>query len=55
MANFADEPTVTTRHAHAEGRSRDAITRLTGRQPHGVRVDLTEAGDHYDIVVWAPK
>jgi hypothetical protein len=55
VANFADEPGVTTRRAHAEGRSRDAITHLTGRQAHGVRVDLTEAGDHYDIVVWAPK
>jgi hypothetical protein len=55
VANFADEPSVTTRRAHAEGRSRDAITHLTGRQAHGVRVDLAEAGDHYDIVVWAPK
>ncbi|HLZ74565.1 hypothetical protein [Phenylobacterium sp.] len=55
VANFADEPGVTTRRQHAEGRSRDAITHLTGRQAHGVRVDLTEAGDHYDIVVWSPK
>ena len=37
------------------GRSRDAITHLTGRQAHGVRLDLSEAGDHYDIVVWSPK
>jgi hypothetical protein len=55
VANMADEPGVTTRSAHAEGRSRDAITHLTARQAHGVRLDLTEAGDHYDIVVWLPK
>jgi hypothetical protein len=55
VANMADEPRVTTRSAHAEGRSRDAITHLTARQAHGVRLDLTEAGDHYDIVVWSPK
>jgi hypothetical protein len=55
VANMADEPRVTTRNAHAEGRSRDAITHLAGRQAHGVRLDLTEAGDHYDIVVWSPK
>ena len=55
VANMADEPGVTTRNAHAEGRSRDAITHLTARLAHGVRLDLTEAGDHYDIVVWSPK
>lgn len=55
VANIASEPGVTTRNAHAEGRSRDAITRLTARQAHGVRFDLTEANDHYDIVIWAPK
>jgi len=55
VANMAAEPGVTTRKAHAEGRGRDAITRLTAKQAHGVRLDLAEAGDHYDIVVWAPK
>jgi hypothetical protein len=55
VANMADEPGVSTRNAHAEGRSRDAITHLTARLAHGVRLDLTEAGDHYDIVVWSPK
>jgi hypothetical protein len=55
VANMAAEPGVTTRKQHAEGRGRDAITRLTARRSHGVRFDLTEAGDHYDIVVWAPK
>ena len=33
VANMADEPRVTTRNAHAEGRSRDAITHLTGARP----------------------
>ncbi|MGZ3375854.1 MAG: hypothetical protein ACXU8S_04590 [Phenylobacterium sp.] len=55
VANMAAEPGVTTRNEHAERRSRDAITHLTARQAHGVRFDLTEAGDHYDIVVWSPK
>jgi hypothetical protein len=55
VANMASEPGVTTRNQHAEGRSRDAITRLTARQAHGVRFDLTEASGHYDIVVWSPK
>lgn len=55
VANMAAEPKVTTRGEHAEGRRRGAITHLTARRAHGVRFDLTEAGDHYDIVVWAPK
>ena len=55
VANMAAEPSVTTRNQHAERRSRDAITRLAAKQAHGVRFALTEAGDHYDIVVWAPK
>ena len=55
VANMAAEPQVTTRAAHAEGRGRDAITHLAARRAHGIRFDLTEAGDHYDIVVWSPK
>ena len=55
VANMAAEPVVSTRNAHAEGRSRDAITHLTARRAHGVRFDLTEASGHYDIVVWSPK
>jgi len=55
VANFADEPLVTTRDQYAEGRSRKAITHLTASLVHGVRLDLAEAGGHYDIVVWAPK
>jgi hypothetical protein len=55
VANMAAEPQVTTRNEHAEGRGRDAITHLTARRGHGVRFDLTEASDHYDIVVWSPK
>ena len=55
VANMAAEPKVTTRNAHAEGRSRDAITHLTAKRSHGVRFDLTETGDHYDIVVWQAK
>jgi hypothetical protein len=55
VANMADEPRVVTRNAHAEGRSRDAITHLTASLAHGARLDLAEAGDHYDIVVWSPK
>ena len=55
VANMAAEPAVTTRGEHAEGRGRKAITHLTARRAHGVRFDLAEAGDHYDIVVWAPQ
>src|SRR5438270_8446606 len=43
VANMADEPKVATRNQHAEGRSRDAITHLTARLVHGVRLDLSEA------------
>lgn len=54
VANMAAEPVVATRNQHAEGRSRDAITHLSAKV-HGARLDLSEAGDRYDIVVWAPK
>ena len=52
---LAAETQVTTGGEHAEGRGRKAITRLTAKLAHGVRVDLNEAGGRYDIVVWAPK
>jgi len=52
---MAAEPQITTTDEHAERRSRKAITRLAARLAHGVRLDLTAAGDHYDVVAWAPK
>lgn len=52
---LAAETLVTTGGEHAEGRSRKAITRLTAKLAHGARVELSEAGGRYDIVVWAPK
>jgi hypothetical protein len=52
---MAADTQVTTRGEHAEGRGRKAITRLTAKLAHGVRLDLNEAAGRYDIVVWAPK
>jgi hypothetical protein len=54
VANMAADPQVTTRNEHAERRSRDAITHLTAKV-RGARLDLSETGGRYDIVVWAPK
>ena len=52
---LAADTQVTAGGEHAEGRSRKAITRLTAKLAHGARVDLSQAGGRYDIVVWAPK
>ena len=48
-------PQVATRGEHAEGRNRNAITHLTAALSHGARLDLSESGGRYAIVVWAPK
>ncbi|HEY0438409.1 MAG TPA: hypothetical protein VGC92_17340 [Phenylobacterium sp.] len=53
--SMAADPQVTTRAEHAEHRTRKAITHLAAKLAHGVRVDLSETGGRYDIVVWAPK
>jgi hypothetical protein len=54
VANMAADPLVVTRNEHAEGRSRDAIAHLTAKVG-GARLDLSETGRRYDIVVWTPK
>jgi hypothetical protein len=55
VETLAASPQITTRPQHAERRSRNAITHLAAGLAHGARLDLTETGGRYDIVVWAPK
>ena len=55
VETLAASPQITTRPEHAERRSRNAITHLAASLAHGVRLDLSETGGRYDIVVWAPK
>lgn len=55
VETLAASPQVTTRPEHAERRSRNAITHLTAKLAHGVRLDLSETSGRYDIVVWSPK
>jgi hypothetical protein len=53
--NLLAEPQLTTAAGDVGPKHRKQLTHLAAGLGHGVRLDVSLAGDRYDVVVWAPK